>query len=294
MSANDGNETKTCPFCAEEVKSAAIKCKHCGSNLEAPTSEKSDIRTGTDSGVEQEGNSSKVDKQNQKGNVGHSRAKIWVMGGAVLVVVGIVAILLAYRQSQPNRLLRACSQYQETNKRCGFTTLGESCEELYENSWKNRQQDCKEAMIDLFSCSHNAIAESCDESELGACGGHLKRMKRRCANQDSQAESEYFEDFADLQDNPQRFKGRRLRIKASVNTNVGESIRTYVGKRSPAPFQASRFDENFNSISVSFNVRIPAGMEVPDADYSDAVIVMFDCNEGNLRRGNVAVSIDRQ
>jgi len=25
--------TKTCPFCAEEVKVAAVKCKHCGSNL---------------------------------------------------------------------------------------------------------------------------------------------------------------------------------------------------------------------------------------------------------------------
>ncbi|TAA18735.1 superinfection immunity protein [Pseudoxanthomonas winnipegensis] len=26
-------ETKTCPFCAEEVLAAAVKCKHCGSAL---------------------------------------------------------------------------------------------------------------------------------------------------------------------------------------------------------------------------------------------------------------------
>lgn len=26
-------ETKKCPFCAEDVKAAAIKCKHCGSDL---------------------------------------------------------------------------------------------------------------------------------------------------------------------------------------------------------------------------------------------------------------------
>jgi len=30
-SASDG--TKLCPFCAESIKSAAIKCKHCGADL---------------------------------------------------------------------------------------------------------------------------------------------------------------------------------------------------------------------------------------------------------------------
>jgi len=30
-------EEKTCPFCAEKIKYAAIKCKHCGADIEPPS-----------------------------------------------------------------------------------------------------------------------------------------------------------------------------------------------------------------------------------------------------------------
>jgi hypothetical protein len=36
---------RSCPFCAEEIQSAAIKCKHCGSSLEEPSPRKGRIGT---------------------------------------------------------------------------------------------------------------------------------------------------------------------------------------------------------------------------------------------------------
>ena len=34
ISSLDDNETATCPFCAEDIKSKAVKCKHCGEWLD--------------------------------------------------------------------------------------------------------------------------------------------------------------------------------------------------------------------------------------------------------------------
>jgi len=44
---NEDNDTKSCPYCAEQIKQAAIKCKHCGEFIveeKAPSEIKIDDR----------------------------------------------------------------------------------------------------------------------------------------------------------------------------------------------------------------------------------------------------------
>ena len=53
MDTRDENELVLCPFCAEEIKAAAIKCKHCGEML-GP-------RTTVDLGADHESNRSTVE-----------------------------------------------------------------------------------------------------------------------------------------------------------------------------------------------------------------------------------------
>src|SRR3954470_6483151 len=40
----DARPTKVCPFCAENILVAAIKCRHCGEMLEAQVPQKADTR----------------------------------------------------------------------------------------------------------------------------------------------------------------------------------------------------------------------------------------------------------
>lgn len=50
MDNNSNAQTKTCPFCAEDIKPTAIICKHCGSNLaiqaEAPAFREHNFKLG--------------------------------------------------------------------------------------------------------------------------------------------------------------------------------------------------------------------------------------------------------
>lgn len=91
-------------------------------------------------------------------------------------------------------------------------------------------------------------------------------------------------DFRSLKDDTASFSGKRIEIEALY---TGRGLRRDVGSR------ASFYAFDVTALSVRFRVSIPDDMEVPNAERGDRVTVVFECGEGDLNRGNTAISIVR-
>jgi hypothetical protein len=44
-------DTKQCPYCAEDILAAAVKCKHCGADLAAPSKTQRQATSGSNAGT---------------------------------------------------------------------------------------------------------------------------------------------------------------------------------------------------------------------------------------------------
>ena len=95
----------------------------------------------------------------------------------------------------------------------------------------------------------------------------------------------------DFLDNTIKYKGQTITFEMFVDEDIfmdrGESLRDYVGK--DVKFAAV----GPNAHHLSMVIKIPEGLSVPNVDHNGRVIVTFICNEGNLRHGNIAKSIER-
>lgn len=94
------------------------------------------------------------------------------------------------------------------------------------------------------------------------------------------------DEMVEFIDNTATFKGKELAFWMSLDGDPGELLKDKVG--SLAAFHAFP-----KSAHLKMHVSIPKTMEVPNAGYSDSLIVKFRCNEGSMTDGNVALSITR-
>ncbi len=96
-------------------------------------------------------------------------------------------------------------------------------------------------------------------------------------------------DITNFIDETQDYKGYRIRGLFLVDTSIfqskGDSLRYYVGRDVGFIF--------YHNDRTHITIHIPEGLSVPNAGYSDKLVVEFICKEGNLHRGNEAISIIR-
>ncbi len=101
--------------------------------------------------------------------------------------------------------------------------------------------------------------------------------------------------MADLIDNPANYKGRTITLHATVDDLIfpekGDSLRHHIGR--DVKFNCTRRNDKGIMDRLDIVIFLPADLSVPNVGYLDRVVVVFTCNEGNLRSGNVAKSIAR-
>ena len=97
--------------------------------------------------------------------------------------------------------------------------------------------------------------------------------------------------IVDFIDNTQNYKGLTITMGLNIGSHIfknrGDSLRNYIGKN----VKFCTFGPNNARLDIS--IKIPNGMQVPNAVYLDTLIVKFNCNDGSLLHGNEAISIER-
>jgi len=95
-------------------------------------------------------------------------------------------------------------------------------------------------------------------------------------------------DPIDFIDNTQRYAGDVLKMKLTVGDSLpsGKSLQDAAGR-------VVNFYYYYRRGRLGIWILIPELINVPKAVYGDELMVTFMCREGNLKKGNVALSIDR-
>jgi hypothetical protein len=92
------------------------------------------------------------------------------------------------------------------------------------------------------------------------------------------------EEYVDLNDHPERYKGKTLRLLLTVETGIsarnGDSLRNYSGQ------DVRFYGFGMGRGNVDLVIQMPKKGDLPNAHGHDDLVVTFICRNGQLQSGN--------
>ena len=171
-----------------------------------------------------------------------------------------------------------------------FTSAAERADEVIQEA------------IDLLTTRHLELKEPVDRDKVYDAVEQLRKLKR---NKDSarvvaqRATPDLAADsppdlklrVSDFIDHTERYRDQVVTLPLTVRSRAlvtpGHTLRELQGRS--AQFRGA--SEEGNTLDILMD--LPPTLEIPKVAFGDRVIVTFRCREGDLQRGNVAITIRR-
>ncbi len=145
------------------------------------------------------------------------------------------------------------------------------------------------------------ILLSCGNGNMNSMNSKEENISDDIVRIVSTSEEDYDgEGYMDFKDNTQKYKGKVIEQELTYwETTPLKKVNQIINQQNSKTevleiqFFLSHYGGKFKYFDYKIKMNLPRGIEVPNVNIHEKIIVRFKCNDGDLDKGNEIISITR-